>query len=67
MKNSIFGTFACLRSSIYSKAAELLLVNLLKMNPFRRFEDHLDFELIHSANSVKTELQFKFNCNLTGG
>ena len=28
----------------YGKVAELLLVNLLKIDYFGKFEDHLDFE-----------------------
>ena len=43
LKNIIFNKVTDLRSSIYSKVSELLLVNLLKMNSFRRFEDYLDF------------------------
>ena len=44
VKNIIFSTVADLRYSSYGKVAELLLINLLKMNHFRRFDDHLDFE-----------------------
>ena len=44
VKNMIFSNVADLRSSGYSKLAELLLVNFLKMNSFRRSEDHLDYE-----------------------
>ena len=42
MKNIIFSDVADLR--VYCKVAELLIVNLLKMNSYRRSEDHLDFE-----------------------
>ena len=44
VKYIIFSNVTDLRPPGYSKVAELLLVNLLKMNSFRRFEDHLDFE-----------------------
>ena len=43
VKNIIFNDVADLRSSSYS-IAELLLVNLHKMNSSSRFEDHLHFE-----------------------
>ena len=44
VKNINFSNVADLGSSGYSKVTKLLLVNLLKTNSFRRFEDHLDFE-----------------------
>ena len=47
LKNITFSKVTDLRSSVYIKVSELLLVNLLKMNSFRRFEDHLDFAQIH--------------------
>ena len=44
MKNINFSNVADLRSSSYIKVGELLLINLLKMNSFRRFEGNQDFE-----------------------
>ena len=44
VKNIDFSNVANLRSLGISKVANLLLVNFIKMNVFRSFEDHLDFE-----------------------
>ena len=43
-KNIRLSDFADLKSSGYSGVAELLLEKLLKINYFRIFEDHLDFD-----------------------
>ena len=46
----IFSNVAGFRSSIYSKVAKLLLVYFLKMNLFRRSEDHIPIFRINSLS-----------------